>query len=203
MIPLKSSHFYHIYNRANGSEKIFVSQENYRFFLEKFKFYISPFADTYAYCLMPNHFHFLIQVKEEEEILLALQNLQGFARPASKKNLEGLSRGGTEKILSNQFSKFLNSYVKSFNKQQKRMGSLFMKNFKRKEITETAYLRNLIRYIHQNPVEARLCRSAEKWKFSSFNSILNMDSDFVKSSEVIEWFNDLDNLKSNHSYQSV
>ncbi|HRP60464.1 MAG TPA: transposase, partial [Vicingus sp.] len=57
---LETKCYYHIYNRANGSEKIFLNEENYLFFLQKYIEYIHPIAETYCYCLMPNHFHFLI-----------------------------------------------------------------------------------------------------------------------------------------------
>ena len=57
--------FYHIYNHANGSENLFRVEDNYRFFLERWGKYVEPVANTYAYCLMPNHFHALIKVKEE------------------------------------------------------------------------------------------------------------------------------------------
>ena len=55
--------FYHIYNRANGNEKLFASDDNYIYFLKQYNYYISPIAKTFAYCLMPNHFHFLVQIK--------------------------------------------------------------------------------------------------------------------------------------------
>ncbi|MCF6359136.1 MAG: transposase [Cyclobacteriaceae bacterium] len=60
--------YYHIYNRANGNENLFRSDENYEYFLKKWGEYISDIADTYAYCLMPNHFHFLIKTKTEIEL---------------------------------------------------------------------------------------------------------------------------------------
>ena len=59
--------FYHIYNRGNNKEKIFFEEKNYRHFLKLFDKYLSPYVDVYAYCLMPNHFHFLIRVKMVEE----------------------------------------------------------------------------------------------------------------------------------------
>jgi len=120
---------YHVYNRANGNEKLFRSKENYRFFLKKYQEHISPVADTFCYCLMPNHFHFLIRIKSESELkqALASKNLQGLA----SKNLQGLKLEGLraaklEDFISNQFSNFFNSYAKAFNKQYKRKGSLFM-----------------------------------------------------------------------------
>ncbi len=54
--------YYHIYNRGNNKENIFFDIENYSFFLDKFKAYVLPYADIFAYCLMPNHFHFFCRV---------------------------------------------------------------------------------------------------------------------------------------------
>ena len=65
---LEPDAFYHIYNRGINSEKIFATEENYLFFLSKFKTYLNPVCEVFAYCLMPNHFHFLIKVKSENEI---------------------------------------------------------------------------------------------------------------------------------------
>lgn len=61
---LESGFFYHIYNHANGREDLFLNDDNYNFFLKKYTFHISHVADTFAYCLMPNHFHFLVRIKE-------------------------------------------------------------------------------------------------------------------------------------------
>jgi len=71
---------YHIYNQANGSENLFKENENYRYFLQQYKKYIHPIAHTYAYCLLPNHFHFLLAIKGERELknLGGFENLQGF-----------------------------------------------------------------------------------------------------------------------------
>ena len=68
MQPLIPNNVYHIFNHANGFENIFVSGENYRFFLEKYKNHISPIAETYAYCLMPNHFHFVLRIRNRKII---------------------------------------------------------------------------------------------------------------------------------------
>ena len=67
-VPIESDRYYHIYNRGNNYGNVFFEEENYRFFLEKFKFYISPYTKIYAYCLLPDHFHFLLKVTDEEVI---------------------------------------------------------------------------------------------------------------------------------------
>jgi REP element-mobilizing transposase RayT len=65
---LEPGYFHHIYNHANGNENLFKRDENYHYFLKKFKQYIFPIADTFAYCLMPNHIHFLVRIKEEDAL---------------------------------------------------------------------------------------------------------------------------------------
>ncbi len=182
--PLEPDCIYHIYNRANGNEKIFLSDENYKFFLAQYAKYISPYADIFSYCLMPNHFHFLIRVKGLEELNSAFSiNLPGF------QNLEGFSP-----LLSKQFSNFFNSYAKAFNKQNRRRGSLFIKPFKRIQVTDEAYLKNLVCYIHQNPVEAGLADNPANWRFSSYNAFFSNRKTLIRRDEVLEAFNDLDNF---------
>ena len=57
---------YHIVNHANGKENLFQEEENYHYFLKKYSEKLSPILDFIAYCLMPNHFHLLIRIKEKE-----------------------------------------------------------------------------------------------------------------------------------------
>jgi REP element-mobilizing transposase RayT len=54
--------YYHIFNRGNNREYIFREDANYRFFLERYKKYLTPHVNTYAYCLMSNHFHLLDRI---------------------------------------------------------------------------------------------------------------------------------------------
>lgn len=73
--PFIPGKYYHVLNRGNNRENVFLVDGNYRFFLEKWRKYVLPYLEILAYCLMPNHFHFLIKVKSEEEILkAALEN---------------------------------------------------------------------------------------------------------------------------------
>ena len=55
---------FHIYNQGNNRRQIFFSDGNYEFFLWKMRAYLLPFGDLVAWCLMPNHFHWLFAVKE-------------------------------------------------------------------------------------------------------------------------------------------
>ena len=128
---------YHIFNRGNNSEKIFFEEENYRYFLKLLKKYIVPVADIYAYCLLQNHFHFLVRIKEKKEIDFQKLKYSTVDKPI-------------EVSASRQFSHFLNAYSQAINKKFGRTGSLFEKRFERKEITDENYLRQVILYINNN-----------------------------------------------------
>ena len=54
----ESEEAYHIYNRSN--ELVFFDRKNYLFFLGKVRKLLFPVCDILAWCLMPNHFHFMI-----------------------------------------------------------------------------------------------------------------------------------------------
>lgn len=56
---IKPGFKYHLYNHANGSMSLFLKPGNYQYFMDKYKHYVHKYVDTYAYCLMPNHFHFI------------------------------------------------------------------------------------------------------------------------------------------------
>ncbi|WP_326982111.1 transposase [Chryseobacterium sp. MYb264] len=113
--------FYHIYNRGINGENIFKSERNYKFFLKKISELLIPVCEIYAYCLLPNHFHFLIKVKSDNELhsLVKVQNLD--------KAEFGLH--SPQNIFSKQFSRIFNSYSQAFNKENNRHGALIESPF--------------------------------------------------------------------------
>jgi hypothetical protein len=81
-VPLVPRQTYHFYNHANGNDVLFRTDENYRYFLKQYVKHLCPVFDTFAYCLLPNHFHFLIRVKDENTVVEALSNdPKGFLKP--------------------------------------------------------------------------------------------------------------------------
>jgi REP element-mobilizing transposase RayT len=106
---------YHIWTHANGRENLFRVEENYRYFLKKYGFYIYPVVNTYAYCLMPNHLHLMVRIENEEEVLAALRK-----RRATLQRFETL--GGFSKAISLQFSHLFNAYTQAYNKLFKKKG---------------------------------------------------------------------------------
>ena len=67
-LPLEADRFDHIYNRGINSENLFKEDRNYEYFLRKYSQYLSPVVDTFAYCLLKNHFHLLIRAKDSETL---------------------------------------------------------------------------------------------------------------------------------------
>ncbi len=148
---------YHIFNHANGDENIFRNDENYRFFLEKFKFHIHPVASVIAYCLLPNHFHFMVKIRTENELSATFKNFH-----------ELKSDEEQSKFISKQFSNLFSSYTQSFNKVNNRRGSLFVKNFKRELIRTDEQFQNTFLYIQLNAVKHGFVLHEMEWKWSSW-----------------------------------
>lgn len=174
---LQYGEYYHIYNRGNNSETLFYSPENYSYFLELYAKYIVPIANTFAYCLMSNHFHFVVQIKTESEIK-TFSELQLFEN--NKRNIIT----NKKPIPSHQFSHLFIAYSKAINKKHKRTGSLFEHPFERRIIENEMYLQNSIAYVHNNPVKAKLVKSVSEYRWSSYNALLTenktkLDRDFV------------------------
>jgi putative transposase len=160
--------FYHVYNHANGDESLFREDKNYHFFLKQWVKYIEPIAATYAYCLMPNHFHFLVRTKEINPPFGKFETFQKFA--------------------SKQFANLFSSYTQAYNKLYERKGSLFIPNFKRKEITSDKYLTSVFTYIHRNPIHHRFCQSLEEWSHSSVHAYFSERPTKLKREEGLAWF---------------
>jgi REP element-mobilizing transposase RayT len=197
---LRPNGTYHIYNRAIGNEKLFLNSSNYTYFLKQYKEYISPVCDTFCYCLLPNHFHFLIRCKTENEIEeLFVKNCKNALKLTTYKNLTSVQK---EKELSNyiskQFSNLFNGYTQALNKREGRTGNLFSRAFNRIEVSDEIYLRKLVLYIHQNPVEAKLCNLPTKWTWSSYNDLISESTTFLLRYEILDWFENRFNFISMH-----
>jgi len=184
---------YHVYNRAIGDEQLFRNEKNYEYFLRKYQDYINPVADALAYCLMPNHFHFVIQIKSENEILL------NFDQKIIQKWLFDTSFKVYEQYLNRKinyrFSHFFNAYAQAYNKMYERKGSLFIRSYNRILIESDSQLRQAIIYIHINPVKDGFAKTLENWKFSSYQAYLSMDSSFVNTNFGIELFDSVQNFE--------
>ncbi len=66
--PLEPGYTYHIYNRGNNKQTVFFDEKNYKFFMRKMNDYLPIIGDVYAFCLMRNHYHIVIRIKDKEDL---------------------------------------------------------------------------------------------------------------------------------------
>lgn len=136
---------YHLIARGNNGQEIFLEQADYESFLgflrstrERYPFYL------YAYVLLPNHFHLLVEVIKTSTSRLMQSLLTGYAR--------------------------------YFNRVHARSGHLFQGRYKAVLCERESYLVELVRYIHLNPVRARLVRRPGEWRWTGHREYLGLDS---------------------------
>jgi REP element-mobilizing transposase RayT len=177
-IALEAGCYYHIYNRGINGCNLFYETRNYHYFLQKYAYYMCDVVDTYAYCLLKNHFHLLIRVKES-----LYKDLSGF------ENLTGLEKGlhTPNRIVSKRFADLFNAYTKSINKAQQRTGALFETPFKRILVEDRSYFGTLTRYIHTNPQKHGFVADFKEYPHSSYQTILATQPTKLAKAEVLDW----------------
>ena len=192
--PLFPYTFYHIYNRGINGETIFKKEENYAYFLQRYAFFIPPVAETYAYCLLGNHFHLLVRIRSEKEILefankkVTANNADRVQNPVSVNDPISKRERTVDQLISLQFSHFFNSYAQAFNKQNDRTGGLFETPFRRKQITSESYLSQVIFYIHSNPQKHGFCDDFRDYPYSSYHAHLSSKPTKLAREEVLQSF---------------
>jgi len=180
---------YHIYNRGNNRQPIFYNASNYRHFLKKVKTDWQPSCEILAYCLMPNHFHFLIQATVNSCVEIPAYG------------------GKPMQILARKIGLTLSSYAKYINQQNKTIGSLFQQKTKAKCISDfeygqttrrgptvsyPSYIINCMHYIHQNPLKANLVQKMEDWPYSSFAIYSGFNNDYICNKDLLLSLTDYD-----------
>jgi len=205
-MDLSAGYYYHVFNRGNNSNRIFFNRDNYLFFLRKMNEYISPFASFIAWCLMPNHFHWVFYVRKESHTLISI---------------EGMNK---QRTINQSIEILLRSYARAIQNQQNISGSLFQKHTKSKALIEEieiepsywnsafgslinisdgrSYLETCIEYIHQNPAYAGLVRYAEDWEFSSFRDFQGLRNGKLIDYDLLKKENIMFKKKDSHTLTS-
>ena len=199
--PLLYDTYYHIYSRGTNGENIFIQELNYAHFLNLYAKHVEPVTDLFAYCMLRNHFHIMVRVKSEEEILEYRKTLKVSSlnpSPVEQDNSPNDQTSQTGKPLgsdklpvdyvSQKFSNFFNAYAKAINKAYERTGSLFEHPFGRVPVTTDRQFWNVIAYIHQNPQKHKFVKDFRNWKYSSYGIVLSEKRTSLKRDEVLEWF---------------
>ncbi len=173
------NNFYHLYNRGNGRQDVFLDDEDRKFFLFRLKENLFPLKAVFrglppedclqggasivaeshtpygrkilppnsftlfCYCLMPNHFHFLI-------------------------------RQNTELSISKLVGKVFTSYSKYFNAKYEQVGHVFQDRIKAVLVENDPQLLWLSAYIHNNPLTAGLVKDLTDYPWSSYPDYLGL-----------------------------
>jgi putative transposase len=201
--PLKFDHHYHIYSRGNNRENLFTEPRNYPYFLALYTKHIQPVAKTYAYCLLPNHFHFFIKTRtEEEQEAFNRSEINPTSKLVQSRKIEPIVLTEpifTPKPPSRAFNNMFIAYARAFNKTNQRTGVLFEAPFGRKNVNSETYFLTLITYIHRNPEKHGLVPDYRNWKWSSFGTFLSTQPTKIERDLVLSWFGGLDAFLEMHA----
>lgn len=193
--------YYHVFNRGNGKQNIFLDKDDYKFFLLRLRENLFPNSfnplktvfkglkekeierkekthtkyvrkllpkdafDLIAYCLMPNHYHFLI--KQNSDVSIA-------------------------KLIS----KICTSHSKIFNKKYGNVGHVFQDKFRAVPVDSNEYLIWLSAYIHNNPKTAGLVKDLFDYQWSSYlDYIGNRQDNLCKKDIILSQFENIADYK--------
>jgi putative transposase len=145
---------YHIITRGNNRQLIFRSDGDYRKFLMQLAHQKArlPFY-LYAYCLMPNHIHLLVERRDD--------------------------------FISRVMQRLLSAYSQYHNRKYSRSGHLLQGRYKAILCQSDKYLAELVRYIHLNPVRAKMVRRPEDFAYSSHRAYLGLHADRLVDVEPV------------------
>ncbi len=191
---LEPGKFYHIYNRGNNGENLFKEERNYSHFLSKYAKYIEPLAETYAYCLLKNHFHICVKTLSEIDVKANLKVLKIIE--LTEKNeiqkienaVKKIDEADISDLLGNGFGNLFKSHAQSINLTYKRTGGLFEKQFRRIEIDNERYLRQLICYINKNAEKHNFVTDFREYPHSSYHALISDLPTKLKRDEVIKLY---------------
>ncbi len=193
---IKEGGVYHIYNRGNNKENIFLDSSDYTYFLNLVNKYIKPISTIYSWALLKNHFHLVLRIKENRRYKYTKKTL-----PSADYNIWeteeiiGKNDGRKSPNPSNHFKHCFNAYATYFNTKYRRTGSLFTKPFRRVSIEDESQLINEILYVNYNPVKHGFSDDVYSWKWTSVKEIVYNSKGLVDGKFVISLFNDVENFK--------
>lgn len=195
LADLVEDKIYHVYNRTNNNELMFRSEQNRKYFLENFDYYLSPYLDTYCWSLLPNHFHFLVRIKSASAISKWLLRKK-IIKPKEHRYL--LGKDTSAGLLKTAFQQFFTSYAMSFNEMYDRKGNFFQRPYKRVEIFKDDHFTNAVVYIHRNAVKHNLVSDFSTYPWSSWQTLLSDAPCTLLREELLDWFGGREKMIAAH-----
>ncbi|UKT63593.1 transposase [Pedobacter mucosus] len=168
-MKIEENSYCHIYNRGNNKGLIFFHEENYFYFLERFKKYVCPHVEIFAYCLMANHFHFFIKVN----------NVTGF-----------------ENGIKNFFISYTKSINQSYARVGSLFQGRYKW---KKVDSESYFTRLVTYIHQNPKSLSFANKQLQDYKYSSYKDYLNKEATFINTKVVFEWFGSLDEFIAAHN----
>ena len=165
---LEPGKYYHIFNRGINGTNIFLEERNYAYFLDLYVKHVQPVAETFAFCLLRNHFHLCVRVKTFE-----------VSQTSKVSAIPDATQG---------FANCFNAYAKAINKTYARTGSLFEHRFHRLEVSSEGYCVRLVHYIHFNPQKHGFVADFREYPYSSYRAFLSDKPTKLQRAQVLDWF---------------
>ena len=178
--PLIPGEIYHLFSRAVGNERLFLNDENYRYFLARLNYHVSPVAELSTYTLLPNHFHLVVRIKQADVVAAHFEMV--------KQKSYHLLETDLSDFVMERFSNWLNGYTKAFNKLHHRRGGLFMDYLKRSRADTNADLIAFIFYTHKNAVHHGITNQIGDWPHDAYKSLLSNAQTLLLRKDVMELF---------------
>jgi len=146
---------YHVIQRGNNREYIFIKPEYKEFIIQQLKKTVRfDGVEMFAYVVMGNHYHLALRTNKEP--------------------------------LSKVMHKVNTNFSRRYNKEQGRTGHVFESRYKAVPIESERYLLSVVRYIHRNPVRAKICASPAEYKWSSDGAYRGRENDFINTELLLD-----------------
>jgi len=171
----ESNNYYHIYNHASGEKNLFNDHLDFIDFMGKFDKYFSNIFDLFAYCLMPNHFHFLVRVKDE--VFIKEKIVKEIDSEAKQKYISGNDE--LNALIEDQYRRFFSSSSIKYNKKYKTTGQLFLNRHKRIFLEPDFRLKYILCYIHHNPIHHKFRKNYGEWTYCSYQKYLESNDSYI------------------------
>lgn len=201
--PFHPEAFYHIVCKSIDGIKLFQEHSNYFVFQERFKDFTGLCFDVWSYCLLSNHTHHIIQVKEKNDIIKSIEQLPIEERTTSMQSflIDTDNEILFDAMIVRQMNRFLVSYANNVNNRRKRKGGTFQKPFRRRMIENDSHLQQAIIYTNANAQKHQLIDDYKKFRYSSYSEILAGDQNFIEPQKVINFFGSIEKFIKVHQEQ--
>jgi putative transposase len=156
---------YHIFSKSIAGYVIFNDKAEYDRMLEGIRFYQmgKPLLSFARFCECSKEKQLIISKASEGE-----DQVEVIAYCLMPTHVHFILKQKKEDGISGFMNNLLNSYTKYFNKKHGRKGPLWESRFKNVLVEDDIQLKHLTRYIHLNPVTARIIDDPRDWQHSSY-----------------------------------